>query len=380
MSKIVQWKGNPFRGKNSRLNLSPNPVDTLPGRTAEQKSHFFPKLLVFAGLTAAILCSANSSFSSTFYTYNITYKDGTKKEVISTTPPKEYLRVFGDKAKETGMSKEEQEIVVNVDMDLTENEAKDIEVASEIGKLGGRNEVAPEKKPETIGSSIKKLRELGQAVTTLVKVAGPVVKILAEKTEAPTPQIKSPVKPKAFVKVIVPKKKTKPVQIVKAESIKPKLIPQPRAETFMATVTLEEYQRVEKYNHLITKYAKKRGLDPNLVKAIVLQESRGDHKDKSGKGATGLMQLMLATARLLDHSVTEEDLRNPEKNLSLGTKHLRNLVDYYKGDVVKAVAAYNAGDKPVTRYDGVPPYHETQVFVRRVLSFYQSLDAGIVPV
>ena len=103
-------------------------------------------------------------------------------------------------------------------------------------------------------------------------------------------------------------------------------------------------------------------VDPALVKAVIHAESAFNPYAVSPKGAQGLMQLMPATARMLG-------VRNsfsPESNIYGGTKYLAQLLKRFRNEA-HAIAAYNAGEVPVNRYNGVPPYSETREYVRRVL-------------
>ena len=107
-------------------------------------------------------------------------------------------------------------------------------------------------------------------------------------------------------------------------------------------------------------------VDPILIKAIIEAESQFDVHCLSPKGAVGLMQLLPATGRLLN----VKDLYDPRENIEAGVRHFRYLMDTFSNDLVKAVAAYNAGERPVRRYRGVPPYPETQAYVRKVIRTY----------
>ena len=108
------------------------------------------------------------------------------------------------------------------------------------------------------------------------------------------------------------------------------------------------------------------GLDPDLVLAVVAVESNFEPRAVSKKGAQGLMQLMPATA--LDLGVA--DALDPATNLDGGTRYLQALLRLYRGDLRKALAAYNAGPGSVARHGGVPPYRETQEYVRKVMKRY----------
>jgi soluble lytic murein transglycosylase-like protein len=109
--------------------------------------------------------------------------------------------------------------------------------------------------------------------------------------------------------------------------------------------------------------ARRHGLDPELVRAVVAVESGFRPDAVSPRGAQGLMQLMPATARALG----VKDPFDPVSNIDGGTRYLRALVTRYGGDLRRALAAYNAGEGAVARHGGVPPYPETLAYVRRVL-------------
>lgn len=109
-------------------------------------------------------------------------------------------------------------------------------------------------------------------------------------------------------------------------------------------------------------------VDPALIEAIVQNESGFDAKATSSAGARGLMQLMPQTAASLGVS----DSYDPAQNVRGGTRYLRGLLDRF-GDVELAVAAYNAGPSAVERYGGVPPYAQTQEYVRNVMARYRQL-------
>lgn len=110
--------------------------------------------------------------------------------------------------------------------------------------------------------------------------------------------------------------------------------------------------------------ARRYGLAPELVAAVVRAESAFDPRAVSIKGARGLMQLMPATASRF--GVPPGEIHDPERNLDAGTRYLAWLLDRFDGDVVLALAAYNAGEGTVDRYEGVPPYRETRDYVRRI--------------
>jgi Transglycosylase SLT domain len=104
-------------------------------------------------------------------------------------------------------------------------------------------------------------------------------------------------------------------------------------------------------------------LDPDLVNSVIHAESGFDPKAVSRKGAQGLMQLMPQTASKLG----VDDAFDPGSNVEGGTRYLRSLLERYNFDLVKALAAYNAGPQRVEQYGGVPPYSETQAYVARIV-------------
>jgi soluble lytic murein transglycosylase-like protein len=112
--------------------------------------------------------------------------------------------------------------------------------------------------------------------------------------------------------------------------------------------------------------AGKYALPPAFVESVAKVESGMKTNAVSPKGAIGVMQLMPGTAKLLD-----ADPNDPEQNIDAGTRLLRQLLIKYHGDVAKALAAYNAGSGAVDKYDGVPPYPETQNYVGKVIQGYQ---------
>lgn len=108
------------------------------------------------------------------------------------------------------------------------------------------------------------------------------------------------------------------------------------------------------------------GMDHNLVKAVIRAESAFDMQAVSPKGAIGLMQLMPGTSR--DLGVMNP--YDPYQNLDGGVRYLRMMMDRFNNNVAFALAAYNAGPEAVQRHGGIPPYEETQTYVRKVLEFY----------
>ncbi len=124
--------------------------------------------------------------------------------------------------------------------------------------------------------------------------------------------------------------------------------------------------RPSAYDALIDAAAMENAVDPKLVKSVMLIESGFNPAAISKKGARGLMQLMPEVAA--EHGVS--DVHDPKQNIGAGARQLSRLMSYYAGDLVKALAAYNAGEAAVDRYSGVPPYAETQLYVRKALAAY----------
>ncbi len=108
------------------------------------------------------------------------------------------------------------------------------------------------------------------------------------------------------------------------------------------------------------------GVDPRLLHAVIWQESKYKPAAVSHAGARGMMQLMPDTAKRFKC----DDMGDPEKNIEAGTKYLRFLLKRFDGDVVLALAGYNAGEGNVDKYDGVPPFDETQHYVRVITGRY----------
>jgi soluble lytic murein transglycosylase-like protein len=122
------------------------------------------------------------------------------------------------------------------------------------------------------------------------------------------------------------------------------------------------------YDEHIRAAAQKYGLAPPLLKAVMAAESNFDPAAVSDKGATGLMQLMPATAR----EMSVVDPRDPAQNIDGGARYLKALQERYDGDLEKVLAAYNAGPEAVRRSGGaIPDIAETQAYVRKVLGLYQ---------
>lgn len=118
---------------------------------------------------------------------------------------------------------------------------------------------------------------------------------------------------------------------------------------------------------MVDEIAAANGVDTYLARAIIQAESAFNYKARSHVGALGLMQLMPSTAERFGVL----DPFDPRQNIMGGCKYLRWLTDYFNGNLSKVVAAYNAGEGAVTRYNGIPPFKETRAYVPKVLDLYQ---------
>ena len=117
---------------------------------------------------------------------------------------------------------------------------------------------------------------------------------------------------------------------------------------------------------IIYRAGQKSGVDPRFIHAVIKQESKYNVKAVSPVGAQGLMQMMPATAERFGL----KDPFDPAKNVEAGTKYLKWLLKRFDGDVSLALAGYNAGEGAVDKYKGVPPYSETQNYVKKIVSNY----------
>lgn len=129
---------------------------------------------------------------------------------------------------------------------------------------------------------------------------------------------------------------------------------------------LSRRDRPTAFDDAIHRHAQRHRVDPRLVKSVMLVESNFNPRAVSPKGARGLMQLMPGTARR--YSV--RDSFDPYENIRGGTAYLSDLLGLFDGDLVRTLAAYNAGEGAVQRHGGVPPYAETREYVRRAMLVY----------
>lgn len=122
----------------------------------------------------------------------------------------------------------------------------------------------------------------------------------------------------------------------------------------------------EKYDALISEASKRHGVSFSLLKAIIKAESDFDPKAVSKKGAMGLMQIMPANFKLLGL----KDPFDPTQNINAGARYFKQLYDRFGGKLALSLAAYNAGPSAVDYYQTIPPYEETEEYVKRVLKYY----------
>src|SRR5213593_2353900 len=120
------------------------------------------------------------------------------------------------------------------------------------------------------------------------------------------------------------------------------------------------------YSREIAEASARYGVPERLIWAVIRVESGFDPRAVSSKGARGLMQLMPETAAILG----VRDSFNPRENIHAGTRHLRGMMERFRYDLPMAIAAYNAGERPVATFRGIPPYPETREYVTRVLRLY----------
>ena len=150
-------------------------------------------------------------------------------------------------------------------------------------------------------------------------------------------------------------------------------LPAEMVRGFVPDEIIDEIAAAEGDVHLLARATAERyGLDPGLVLAVVAVESNFEPRAISRKGAQGLMQLMPGTAGDLGVA----DALDPATNLDGGARYLQALLRLYRGDLRKALAAYNAGPGAVARHGGVPPYRETQEYVRKVMKQYGQRPAA----
>jgi len=128
-------------------------------------------------------------------------------------------------------------------------------------------------------------------------------------------------------------------------------------------------------DRMIFEVAENQGVDPRFIHAVIWQESKYDTHARSHAGAQGLMQLIPATAKRFGCEHPED----PQENITAGTKYLGWLLKRFSGNVELALAGYNAGEGAVDKYDGVPPYNETQNDVKIISQRYGKTYHPVLP-
>ena len=127
------------------------------------------------------------------------------------------------------------------------------------------------------------------------------------------------------------------------------------------------------YSDIVYPVSMKHNMDWRLVAAVIQAESSFNPDAVSPVGARGLMQLMPETAA--DYGLTLKTIHDPAANVEAGVKHLKMLSRLYDGNIPLIAAAYNAGQGTVAKFDGIPPFEETQTYVERVVSYYNAFAA-----
>ena len=128
-------------------------------------------------------------------------------------------------------------------------------------------------------------------------------------------------------------------------------------------------------DRIIFEVAENQGVDPRFVHAVIWQESKYEVHARSHAGAQGLMQLMPATAKRFGCEHPDD----PEQNITAGTKYLSWLLKRFSGNVELALAGYNAGEGSVDKYDGIPPFNETQNYVKIITGRYGKTYHPVLP-
>jgi soluble lytic murein transglycosylase-like protein len=134
-----------------------------------------------------------------------------------------------------------------------------------------------------------------------------------------------------------------------------------------AEVRPKEEARDPLYRELVAQASRAHGVSARLLHAVIRAESNYEANAVSRAGALGLMQVMPGTASRYG----VDDALDPAANIAAGAQYLRSLLARYEGDLVLALAAYNAGEGAIARHGGVPPYPETTRYIERVLDYYE---------
>ncbi|HEY6139240.1 MAG TPA: lytic transglycosylase domain-containing protein [Thermoanaerobaculia bacterium] len=135
----------------------------------------------------------------------------------------------------------------------------------------------------------------------------------------------------------------------------------------------KQRNRSSPYDAIIDRHALAYGVDPVLVRAVIVVESNFDSRCVSNKGARGIMQLMPETAKRYG----VKDVFDVEQNIRGGISYLADLLEMFPDDLSRALAAYNAGEGAVLRHGGIPPFEETATYVKRALTVYYGRPYGV---
>ena len=141
----------------------------------------------------------------------------------------------------------------------------------------------------------------------------------------------------------------------------------PCLSAFNDDLNLQVKKKESLFYPIIEKASHKHDVDPALIKAIIMAESRYNPTATSKKGAIGLMQIMPHTAS----AFSAEDMYDPVHNINVGVEYLKRLLNQFEGNLELALAAYNAGPGKVKKYKGVPPYAATIFYINKVFEYYR---------
>jgi soluble lytic murein transglycosylase-like protein len=136
------------------------------------------------------------------------------------------------------------------------------------------------------------------------------------------------------------------------------------------TPSTKATDRLNQYENIINEAANIYGVDKNLIKSVILTESAANEKAQSSAKAKGLMQLVDSTAS----NMGVNNVWNPKQNIFGGTKYLSEMLRKYSGNINLALASYNAGPENVEKYGGIPPFEETQNYIKRVIGYFNHLN------